>query len=197
MTHFSQTSKASPRKSLYIQSILKTSASDNVVLGFYLTLLAAMCAYLFWKVRYLARARRTRNWPRASASIQRGAIGRISFGKAGAPAAFFGYTFVVNGQPFAGMFAVYGDENKIQSFYDRLPGTSVEIQYSPWKPAISYLYGDPSFESKYSSSGPTTSPLTEIGNAKFGAVQVTQDPEYLNQAPPFDLAEAMRGAKRV
>ena len=145
---------------------------DTFVLWFLLPLLGWR---LFIQVPYLVRRFRSGGWPTLDATIQKGAVGRIHFGKgASAPASFMGYVYVVQGVRYAGFFALYGDEVCVRKLHDGLAGASLQIRYSPSDPNLSFLvdYSDPRFE----------------------GLTATQSPEWLDQAPSFNLQDAIRGA---
>jgi hypothetical protein len=109
------------------------------------------------QIRYLLKRSRSNRWPTVDATIQRGAIGNISFGRGGsAPASFMGYAYIVQGARYAGYFAVYGEE----------------VRYEP--------------------SNPDNSCLANSQNSLFGGLTATQNPEWLDQSPPFDLQDALR-----
>ena len=75
------------------------------------------------QIRYLLKRSRSNRWPTVDATIQRGAIGNISFGRGGsAPASFMGYAYIVQGARYAGYFAVtvkkFGSENCMRALLE-------------------------------------------------------------------------------
>jgi hypothetical protein len=151
------------------------SQRDTFELVFLLILFSILGWWYFVQLRYLIRLYRSRSWPTADARIQKGAIGGISFGKgASAPASFMGYAYVIQGKRYAGFFALYGDEVHVQDVQDSLPGTPLQIRYNP--------------------SDPNISCLLDFNDVRFAGLTATQNPEWLDQAPAFDLQDAIRGA---
>jgi hypothetical protein len=142
-----------------------------------LWMVALYCAlgwYLFVQTRYLLRRFRKDRWPIADAAIQKGAIGKISFGKSGTvPASFMGYAFMVQSVRYGGFFALYGDEATVQKLHDDLAGAPLQIRYRPSDPNISFLL--------------------DYKDLRFEGLKATQSPEWMNQAPAFDLQDTMRG----
>jgi hypothetical protein len=129
--------------------------------------------YGFVQIRYLLRRYRRNRWPSAEATIQQGAIGKIYFGKgATAPASFLGYAYNVQGVRYGGYFALYGGEAIVQKLHKGLAGASIQIRYNP--------------------SDPNTSFLLNYSDFRFEGLKATQSPEWLNQAPAFDLQDAIR-----
>jgi hypothetical protein len=84
-----------------------------------------------------------------------------------------GYPFKVDGARYAGVFAIYGDETRTLRLNQGLNGSPVKIRYSPADPNISCLVSD--------------------GDSRFEQLAVTQNPDWVNQAPAFDLQDAIRG----
>ena len=117
----------------------------------------------------------SRRWPTATATIQKGSIGPISFGRGvTVSAAFLGYGFVVEGSRRAGIFAIYGtqDVDILQRLEDRLAGASVDIRYDPSDLGVSYL--------------------SDLHDPLFEGLTVTQNPEWLSQAPEFHIGDVIR-----
>jgi hypothetical protein len=132
--------------------------------------------WCIFQIRYLLRRYRSRRWPTANAIVQKGAMGGISFGKgASAPASFLGYAYTVDSMRYAGFFAVYGDEVRVRKLHDGLVGATLQIRYDASDPSVSFLldYDDP----------------------RFDGLTATQNPEWLDQSPAFDLQDAIRGAR--
>ena len=83
-----------------------------------------------------------------------------------------GYAYNVQGTRFAGYFALYGDEFIVKKLHESLASTSIQIRYNPSDPYISFLVNYDDF--------------------RFEGLNATQSPELLNQAPAFDLQDAIR-----
>lgn len=83
-----------------------------------------------------------------------------------------GYAYVVQGVRYAGFFALYGDENQVSKLNDTLPGGTVLIRYNP--------------------SDPNSSFLVDYYDSRFAGLPATQNPDWLNQSPAFDLQDASR-----
>jgi hypothetical protein len=136
-------------------------------------LLGIMGWYGFVQIRDWRRRQASRAWPMVNATLQKGALGRISFGRgATAPAAFMGYAYTIGGVRYAGFFALYGEETAIQALHVSLPGSLIQIRYNPANPDVSFL--------------------ADYKDSRFGSSEATQNSEWLAQAPPFDLQEAIR-----
>jgi len=125
-------------------------------------------------IRYIIGCYRSNHWPTTSATIQKGALGRISLGKGDYPASFLGYAYIVQGIRYAGFFVLYGDKALLTMLHETLPGASLQIRYDPKNPNISYL--------------------VDTRDSRFQALTASQDPVWLNQAPAFDLQDALRCA---
>jgi hypothetical protein len=165
------------RKSAILTSEImnQPDAFDSV---FWILLLSLAGWWSFILIRYLVRRFRSRRWPTVDATVQKGAVGRISFGRgASAPASFMGYAYVVQGVRYAGFFALYGDEVCVRKLHDGLGGASLQIRYSPSDPNLSFL--------------------VHYSNSRFEGLTATQSPEWLDQAPSFDLQDAIRGASSL
>lgn len=133
--------------------------------------------YFFVQIRYLIRRHRRNSWPCADATIQQGAIGKISVGRGGTIlASFIGYTYNVQGLRYAGYFAICGNEAATQELYESLSGEHIQIRYSPSDPNISLL--------------------VDYKDFRFKGLKATQSPQFLNQAPAFDLQDAIRSKSR-
>jgi hypothetical protein len=138
-----------------------------------LILLFVLSWWYFVQIRFVLRRYRSKGWPITDGTLQKGAVGRISFGRgASAPATFMGYAYIVQGVRYAGFFALYGDESQTCKLQDGLTGAHVQIRYNPSDPNVSYLvdYKDP----------------------RFDGLAATQNPEWLEQSPAFDLQDAVR-----
>lgn len=131
--------------------------------------------WAFTQIRYLIRRYRRNCWPTTEAVIQKGAFGKIPMGKgATVPANFVGYSYTIEGVRRAGFFALIGNETQMKSVESSLVGASMQIRYNPSDPDVSLLadYQDP----------------------RFGGMKATQSPEMLDNAPSFNLQDAIRGA---
>ena len=108
-----------------------------------------------------------------TAVVQKGAAGTISFGRgAMAPAVFLGYSFVVQGNRYAGIFALYGSEDLVRSVQGGLAGGALDVRFNPSDPSVSYL--------------------VDLCDTRFGGLTATQNPEWLDQAPPFSIGDALQ-----
>jgi hypothetical protein len=129
--------------------------------------------WYFVQIRFVLRRHRSKRWPTVDATLQKGAVGRISFGKgASAPATFVGYAYIVQGVRYAGFFALYGDGSQVHKLQESLTGALVQIRYDPSDPNVSYL--------------------ADHKDSRFDGLAVTQNPEWLDQSPAFDLQDAVR-----
>jgi hypothetical protein len=125
------------------------------------------------QIRYLMLRYRSKHWPSLVATLQKGSIGRISFGKgASAPATFIGYAYIVQGMRYAGFFALYGNDSKVRRLHADLAGGAIQIRY--------HL------------SDPNVSLLVDYTDQRFDGLAATQNPDWLDQSPPFDLQDAVR-----
>jgi hypothetical protein len=135
-------------------------------------------ALLVWilsiEIPYLLKYLRRKNWPSANATIQKGAIGRISRRRgAFIPACFIGYTFKVQEERYAGYFVLVGNEEALEKLNKNLSGGSLQIRYDP--------------------SDPNVSLLLDYHDFLFAGLTASQDPAWLSQAPSFDLQDLIRG----
>jgi len=139
-------------------------------------LLVSLVAIGWWyvvQIRFLLRRYRSKLWPVIDATLQKGAVGRISFGRgASCPATFMGYAYSVQGVRYAGFVALYGDDDRINELHDHLTGAAIQIRYNPSDPNISYL--------------------VDYNGARFEGLVATQNPEWLDQSPACDLQDAIR-----
>jgi len=140
-----------------------------------LILLSLLGSLLLVQFRYFLRRHRSFHWPTIDATIQKGSVGFISYGRYGSfPASFLGYVFVVQSVRYAGLFALYGDATLVRKLNDSLAGTPLPIRYDPSDPNISYL--------------------ANSDDSRFEGLDVSQDPQWLNQAPALDLQDAIRNS---
>jgi hypothetical protein len=134
------------------------------------------CLMAWWvasESRYLLRRFFSRRWPTAEAMVQRGARGRISTGKGSSVAAsFLGYTFVINQERHAGIFALPGPEESLKAVEDDLLGKTINVRYKPTDRNVSFV--------------------VDLYDSRFRGLRATQDPEFLSQAPEFHLKDAMQ-----
>ena len=142
----------------------------------WITLLTLLSVLVWWYVvqlRYFLRRYRSKGWPILTATLQKGAVGRIPRGKgASVPAAFMGYAYIVQGVRYAGFFALYGEDRKVHRVHDGLPGAEIQVRYRPSDPNVSLLmnYTDP----------------------RFDGLAATQNPDMLSASPAFDLQDSVR-----
>jgi hypothetical protein len=139
---------------------------------------AALSAILAWylsvHIRYALKYRARKSWPGAEAIIQRGTIGLINRGRnCIVPASFIGYAFKVQGERYAGYFVLLGQESTLQILNQKLTGALLQVRYDP--------------------SDPNVSLLLDYKDFRFEGLTASQDPDWLNQAPTFDLQDAIRG----
>ena len=128
---------------------------------------------LFTQFRYMARQFRSVGWPVVNATIQRGPIGFVPIGKGeGTAACFIGYAFSVNGSTHAGMFALYGNRDNVETVHKSFPSGSIRVQYDPANPSVSCL--------------------ADLRDPRFGSLVPTQNPAHLSNAPSFDLQDLIR-----
>ena len=140
------------------------------VAALFLILLSYLAVHIPYALRYLRR----KNWPSANATVQNFTTGAINRGKnCIVPARFVGYAFKVQEQRFGGYFVVIGKESALEELPKNLQGCSLQVRYHP--------------------SDPTTSLLVDYKDARFGGLLASQDPDWLDQAPAFDLQDALRG----
>jgi hypothetical protein len=130
--------------------------------------------YLSVQIPYLLRYLRRKNWPSADAIVQKGTIAVISLGRNSAiPACFMGYAFKVQGERYGAYFVVVGNKDALQKIHESLAGAPLQIRYNP--------------------SDPNVSLLADYKDFRFEGLKASQDPDWLNQAPTFDLQDAIRG----
>jgi hypothetical protein len=129
--------------------------------------------WYFVQIRFVLRRYRSKGWPAVDATLQKGAVGRISFGRGdSSPATFMGYVYIVQGVRYAGFFALYGDDSQVRRLQDGLTGAHIQIRYNPSDPNVSYL--------------------VDYKDSRFDGLAATQNPEWLDQSPAFDLQDAVR-----
>jgi hypothetical protein len=73
---------------------------------------------------------------------------------------------------YAGFFALCGDDDLVRKLHDRLAGGAIQIRYDPTAPSVSFLVNE--------------------CDSRFDGLRASQDPEWLEQSPPFDLQDAIR-----
>jgi len=83
-----------------------------------------------------------------------------------------GYAYQVDGERYAGIFALRGSESDLPGLSQRLTGATLQIKYDPRDPNNSYV--------------------SNIYAPLFEGRTATQNPEWLNQSPQFDLQDAIR-----
>jgi hypothetical protein len=141
---------------------------DMFKLVFFLVLLLILGGYV--QIRYLLVYSRGKHWPIVDATLQKGCIGKIS--KGAIPAAFVGYTYIVQGVRYAGFFALCGDDGLVRGLNDRLAGGTIQIRYDPTAPDVSFLVNE--------------------YDSRFDGLKASQNPDWLKQSPAFDLQDAIR-----
>jgi hypothetical protein len=140
---------------------------------FLLAMMFVLGWWYFVQAVYFVRRLRSRRWPTADATIQKGALGGVSVGRgASVPASFMGYAFVVNNVRYAGLFAVCGDQAFLHRLNNRLNGQTIQIRYNHSDPNMSFL--------------------VDYYDQRFGGQVATQNPERPESAPPFDIQNAIR-----
>lgn len=138
-----------------------------------LILFLVLSCWYFVRIRFLLRRYRSKSWPAVEATLEKGVVGRISFGTgASSPATFVRYTYLVQGVRYAGFFALYDDDSHVRKLSDGLSGDTVQIRYKPSDPNISFL--------------------VDCNDSRFEGLAATQNPEWLEQSPAFDLQDAVR-----
>ena len=150
------------------------SQSDIAKWIYVAALFLILVSYLAVHIPYALRYLRRKNWPSANATVQNFTTGAINRGKnCIVPARFVGYAFKVQEQRFGGYFVVLGEKSALEELSKNLQGCSLPVRYDP--------------------SDPTTSLLVDYKDARFGGLLASQDPDWLDQAPAFDLQDALRG----
>lgn len=144
---------------------------------FDLVFLLVLFSVLIWwysvQFRFYFRRYEAKRWPIVVATLQKGAMGSFYVGKgASAPAAFIGYSYMVEGVRYAGFFAVYGDAAKARALLNDLPGHEIQIRYDPSDPNLSFL--------------------SESNDPRFDGLTATQNPDRLSNCPIFDLQDVSR-----
>ena len=137
-------------------------------------LLLILVSYLSVHIPYALRYLRRKNWPSADATVQNFTTGAINRGRnCIVPARFVGYAFKFQEQSFGGYFVVVGEKSALEDLSKNLQGRSLQVRYNP--------------------SDPSTSLLVDYKDPRFGGLLASQDPDWLDQAPSFDLQDALRG----
>lgn len=150
---------------------------DTFDSGFRLFLLLVLAVPCFFAIRYAVRRYKSRLWPRVDATIQKGAVGAVSGGRgATAPAAFIGYAYIVGGIRYASHFVLIGESERVQKLLENLAGSKLQVRYNPNDPNISFL--------------------VDYYDTRFDGLTARQSPEWMDQAPAFDLQDAIRGGTR-
>jgi hypothetical protein len=134
---------------------------------------AILIWYLSVHIPYLLKYWRRKNWPSADAMIQKGTMGSVAQGRSAVPACFIGYAFKVEGLRYGAYFVLVGKADFLEKVNKELTGASLQVRYDP--------------------SNPTSSLLIDYKDFRFAGLRASQDPDWLNQAPAFDLQDAIRG----
>jgi hypothetical protein len=142
-----------------------------------LFLFGLMAGWYVTQGRHLVQQYSSRKWPSIEAVIQRGAIGPVNMGKGAVNGCFLGYSFQAAETRYAGFFVIFCDHDKSAQLQKELPGATLQVRYKRSDPNVSYL--------------------ADRQDPRFGWQGASQNPEYLNQAPPFDLKDAVRSNPRL
>jgi hypothetical protein len=134
-------------------------------------------AFMVWllliQIRYIVRQVRSAGWPVIDATMQKGPTGFVPFGRGeGIPAFFVGYTFLVGGEIYTGIFALYGNSDDVDRVRKNFPGGLIRVRYKPTDPRVSFL--------------------RELNDPRFVRLTATQNPQHLSKVPSFDLQDAIR-----
>jgi Protein of unknown function (DUF3592) len=136
-------------------------------------LLAGMGWWYSVQIRHYLKRQSSRRWPTANATIRKGAVVRVSGNRGSwAYGSFLKYAFEVQDEGYAGLFALIGDEEHAVALQDRLADASLTVRYNPRDPNISFV-ADPY-------------------DSRFEGLTATQNPIWLDQAPPFQITNAIR-----
>jgi hypothetical protein len=139
--------------------------------------LVAIAGPFLWYRRRLKSARR---WPRAMATIHKGALASDSPTSVGSGfynrtyetvRAYMGYSFFVQEQRYAGIFGIAASPEMCERLFEELAGQTIEVRYKPADPDNSYV--------------------ADFSDSRFSDAKITQSPDVLRNAPTFDLARAM------
>lgn len=164
---------------MFASAVMRGENANPVAVGL---VVVAFLVALFIQVRYGVLRLRSKRWPKAAATAQQSALGIVTFqtNRVGpdytAPASFFGCAYSVEGVRYAALFVLYGVESKVQEVAGRLVGQSVQVRYDPARPDTSFL--------------------VDYEDSRFQGLTASQRPDLLEQAPEFDLRDAMRGSVR-
>ena len=143
-----------------------------------LALVLFLISFFFVQVRYLLRRYRSYRWPTLLATVQRGAVGNLVFGKGvSQPATFLAYIYPVQGVRYAGFFALYGAADLVKKLNESLAGETIQVRYGPSDRGSSFI--------------------VEYNDLRFEGLTATQNPKWLCQTPPVDLQDAIQGIKTV
>lgn len=119
---------------------------------------------LVWYViqsRYYFIRYRSKRWPSATATIQKGEVSKVSGPKGSfAFGSFLGYVFALNGARYSGLFALVGNEKHGQDLQIKLAGESILVRYMPNNPNVSFL--------------------VDIHDSRFDGLTATQNHQWLD-----------------
>jgi hypothetical protein len=146
--------------------------NDIFMLMVALVLGLILIAWFRVQIQYFFRRSSSKHWPTVDATLQRGCLGAIEVNEAPIPTVFVGYAYILGGIRYAGYFAISGENQRIEKLNRVLAGGSIQIRYDPSSPARSFL--------------------ADESDSRFDGLKASQNPERLNQAPPFDLQDALR-----
>jgi len=138
-----------------------------------LLLLVSLGWWGFVQLRGLFKRFSSRRWSTAEATIQKGAVGRVSSVRGSwTYGSFFGYAFAVQGVPYTGLFLIVGDQEQASALQNALAGMPLSVRYDP--------------------SDPNVSVVADLYDPRFRGLNATQDPEWLKQAPAFSIGDVLR-----
>jgi hypothetical protein len=144
----------------------------------WLLILPFVAWLLLTQIRYMVRQYRSVDWPVTDAIVQKGPAGYVPIGRGeGTPACFVGYTFLVDGSTYTGLFALYGSSDDVERVDKNFFSGSIRVRYDPANPGISYL--------------------DELNDPRFGRLAPTQNPQHLAQAPSFDLQDVLKNQVKL
>jgi hypothetical protein len=147
--------------------------SDMFEWVFYGVMLTMLGIPAIIQLCYSWRRSSSRGWPTATATIQRGFVGKIwGYGRA----AFFRYEFTVQGVQHSGRFAVITSEKRAQELQDKLDGVPVVIRYAPGRPNASLL--------------------SDFRDRRFGGSLATQNPYWFLNVSDVEAIQALNLNRR-
>jgi Protein of unknown function (DUF3592) len=125
------------------------------------------------QLRHLFKRFSSRSWPTADASIQKGAVGRVSSVRGSwTYGSFFGYAFTVQGISYTGLFVIIGDEEEVSPLQNSPAGMFLLVRYDPSDPSVSFV--------------------ADLHDPRFRGHSASQDLDWLKQAPVFSIGDILR-----